>query len=219
MKRYKTAVWMMAAMLAVSGIAGAALTLTDLPSGYMSQWAGKSTFYVQVGQNSYLHGTIEFAVYDTQSISSLGFSAPGNRRYIYAYQVFNTGQYTNAALSHFGLTGIKPDAIEDTDDIDTASVANGINATEKGFNLAKDKAIFKFGSDGAGILLKDKKSFILLLGSDAAPIVGGYEVQASPDDDLPVPGGDTGDTPPVPEPATLALLVGGAAMCLRKRRA
>lgn len=204
------------AALAMAISANAALTLTDLPDGYIADWAGKSTYYVQVGASSYLHGHIEFAVYDTQTMTGdLGFTAPGDRRYVYAYQIFNTGEYCNATLSHFGLTGIDPETIESVDDIDTAEVASGIDATEMGFNLSKTKAIYKFGE---GLLLVDGKSYILLIGSDAAPIVGSYEMTATEDDDLPVPGGDSGDTPPIPEPATLAMLLGGALLGLRKRR-
>lgn len=192
--------------------------LTDLPTGSLSQWTGKSTFYVNLGNGKYADGTIEFAVYDAQAIGDLGLTVPGNKQYLYAYQIFNTGEYGgNAALSYFGLTGIGEGVIEGEDNLGTSAVANGLDATDKGVNLSKTKAFFKFGS-GDGILLKGSKSYFLLIGSDAAPKVGGYEFRPAADEELPVPDGEP-NTPPVPEPATLALLIGGSVLALRKRQA
>ena len=216
MKMYKAAVGMMAVMLAVSGVASAALT--DLPTGSMAQWTGKSSFFVNLGNGKYANGTIEFAVYDTQAIGNPGMTVPGNKQYLYAYQIFNTGDAGgNAALAYFGLTGIAEGAIEGEGNLGTAAVSGGVDATGKGVNLSKTKAYFTFGS-GDGILLKGSKSYFLLIGSDAAPKIGGYEFRPTADEELPVPDGDS-NTPVVPEPATLALLIGGAAMCLRKRHA
>jgi hypothetical protein len=195
--------------------AQAALELTELPDGYVADWAGKSSYYVNLGGGQILHGHIEFAVYDTQA-SSVGFAAPGGRQYLYAYQIFNTGTYATAALNHFGLTGINPEAIASGNDIGTAqNPSDGIDATQSYFNLTKTKAVFEF--DG-GVLIAGENSFFLLIGSDYAPVVGGYVVVQNPNDDIVIPGDGTDDGNPIPEPATLAILVSGALLGLRKRQ-
>ena len=43
-------------------------------------------------------------------------------------------------------------------------------------------------------------------------VVGDFNLQETADDDISVPGGD------VPEPATLALLIGGALLSLKRRK-
>lgn len=194
--------------------AQAALELTELPDGYVANWAGKSSYFVNLGGGQILHGHVEFAVYDTQA-GNVGIAAPGGHKYLYAYQVFNTGAHATATLSHFGLTGIGSDAIASMNDIDTAqNPGNGIDATQSYFNLSKTKAVFEF-ADGAFIV--GENSFFLLFGSDSTPVVGGFEVVENPDDDVVVPGGDD-NVPVIPEPATLALLLGGALISLRKRK-
>ena len=195
--------------------AQAALELTELPDGYVADWAGKSSYYLNLGGGKILHGHIEFAVYDTQTVD-LGISVPGGHQYLYAYQIFNTGAYATASLSYFGLTGVNPDAIASVNDIGTdQNPGNGIDATQSYFNLSKTKAVFEF--DG-GVLIAGENSFFLLIGSDYAPIVGGYQMVANPDDDIVVPGDDTGHENPIPEPATLAILLGGTLLSLRKRK-
>jgi hypothetical protein len=213
MKKFALLSLMIAAMMIPA--AHAAFTLTELPDGYVADWAGKSSYYVNLGGGQILHGHIEFAVYDTQA-GDVGIVAPGGHQYVYAYQVFNTGTYATAALNYFGLKGINPDAIASMNDIDTAqNPGNGIDATQSYFNASKTKAVFEF--DG-GVLVVGENSFFLLIGSDFAPIVGGYEMVANPNDDIIVPGDDTGNGNNIPEPATMALLLGGTLLSLRKRK-
>lgn len=195
----------------------AAFVPTDLPAGGMSSWTGKSHYGINLGNGQFIQGKVEFTVYDTQVVNP-GIAVPGGRRYLYAYQIFNTGDYANAAVQYFTVLGINPDAIASTDDIGTAAVAGGINATDAYYNLSKTKAIFEFG-ETQGILLAGKKSYFLLLGSDAAPRKGTYTFQADSSDDVPTPGenDDTNnDQNQIPEPASVALLMVGTLAMLRK---
>jgi len=216
----KKATWMSAVVLAILVPAvNAGYTPSELPSGYIGGWQGKSSYAVDLGGGQMLRGHIEFAIYDKLATGNQDMFVPGDRRYLYAYQIFNVGNQATAALSYFGITGISPSGITSRDDIGTYAVAGGINATGSSINLAKTVASFEFDN---GILAVGNKSYFLLLGSNAAPVVGGYEVVAPADDgDIPIPG-DNDDVPTpdtaVPEPATMALLLGGVLLGLRKRK-
>lgn len=200
------------AVLLLTPVAQAALT--ELPDGYLDGWGGKSSYALNLGGGQYLFGHVEFAVYDTWSAGDIGFAAPGDNRYVYAYQIF-AGSNATAALTYFSVSGFNPDAIGSEDDLGTAAVADGIDPIEKGVNLSQTKAYFEFEN---GALIFDEKSVFLLIGSDYLPTIGAYEVAPSPDGDIPVPGGnDNGNGNPIPEPATVALLLGGTLMALRKR--
>lgn len=198
-------------------LANAGLVLSELPNNYLDEYAGRSSYYLNLGGGQILHGHIEFAVYDTQTAGDLGFSVPGDRRYVYAYQVFNTGSNATAAVSYFGLAGVNPNAIASINDIDTAqNSSDGQDADASYFNLSKTKAIFEFEN---GAFIVGEKSFFLLIGSDYTPVVGVYELVSSlDDDDIVVPGDDADNGNPVPEPATMAILLGGALLGLRKRK-
>ena len=200
------------AALLMAACASAALELTELPNGYVSDWAGKSAFAVNLGGGQYVYGRVEFAVYDAASAADAGLAVPGDRQYLYAYQVFNTDG--NAAMTYFALTGLNPAAIDSADQIGTApNPGSGIDA-EAYFDTNRTKAIFTFED---GMMVVGQSSVFLLLGSDAKPIVGGYEVVPSSQDNIWIPGEDTNQTP-VPDPATMLLLLTGTAMSLRKRK-
>ena len=186
--------------------------LTELPDGYLDGWGGKSSYNLDLGGGQVLDGWIEFAVYDT---FSTGFESPGDKRYMYVYQIFNTGANATAAITYFSLTGIVPEAIESIDDDIEVRSSGGADPTDYYFNLSKTEAIFIFDN---GMLVVGEKSAYLLLGSDYAPIVGGYELAPSSDNDVPVPGDENNGGDPIPEPATLALLLGGLLVSLRKHR-
>ncbi len=178
--------------------------LVELPSNYMDGWGGTSPFATAAG----IVGRIEFGVYDTQVAGGLAFSSPGNRRYVYAYQIF-TNQNSLTAVDYFMLTGINPSGIADAQDIDTYDTPGGVGVSEDPYyTLAKTEAIFRFQD---GVLIQGANSVILLLGSDATPIIGGYSFVPPQDGTAPVPG-------EIPEPATIALLMGGALLSLRKRK-
>ena len=66
-----------------------------------------------------------------------------------------------------------------------------------------------------GVLVADECSYFLMVFSDYAPVLGGYEVNSSGSDPY-VPGGEEGSS--IPEPATLGLLAVGALLSLRHIR-
>ncbi len=200
----------LAAVLFAVPSALAMFDFSDLPAGADDAWKGTSFFTTQIGGDS-ISGWINYAVYDTQSID-VPIAAPGGRRYVYAYQIFTFGNASEslAAITYFGLKGINPEAIASKDDIDYEPVEGGIDPTQVGYNDDKTQAFFLF-ADGA--LVITEKSSILLLGSDYTPIVGTYEFVSDSDNTAPVPGGV-----PIPEPATMALLVSGAVLSLRRRK-
>lgn len=187
--------------------------LTELPDGYLDGWGGKSSYYYNLGGGQVLDGWIEFAVYDTFSTD---FEAPGDKRYMYAYQIFNIGSNATAAVTYFTLTGISPEAIDSVEDDIEVRSSGGVDPTDYYFNLSKTDAVFVFDD---GMLIVGEKSAYLLLGSDYAPVVGGYEFAPSSDNDVPVPGDDENNGgEQIPEPATLGLLLGGLVLSLRKHR-
>ena len=219
----KKTVWL--SFMVMSALVPAASAVFDptqlgtLGTGYMEEWSGKSSYAVNTG-SGILHGHIEFAVYDTQKAGNEVLSVPGDRRYLYAYQVFNTGPAVSAALSYFGLKDIVPGAIASMGDIGTQSADGGVDATSSYFNLSKTKAAFEFDD---GILGIGGKSVFLVVGSDFAPVVGGYEVMTPMEEDgeIPSPGEnniDNNTNTNIPEPMTMGLLLGGALIGLRKRK-
>ncbi len=189
----------------VLAVPSARAGLTYLPDGYMDGGGNSANFGVSLGGGQFASGRIEFAVYDTQMVEGLDFASPGNRRYVYAYQIFS--ENANASLLHFGLTGIESGAILSEDDIGTDDVYGGVPAEDYGFNLTRTKAFFKFED---GLLVQGENSVLLLLGSDGGPTIGGYEFTPSADPEIPVP--------EIPEPATLALLLGGSLLAFRRPR-
>lgn len=205
------------ALLAMFLVPAAQAALTDLPDGYVPGWSGTALFGKTVA-GGYLSGAVEFAVYDTQADGYAGFSAPGDNRFVYAYQIFADSSAT-AALTYFGLTGINPAALASAEEnLGTDDSAGGIDAKATGLNLSKTKAYFEFDN---GLLIQDEKSVFLLLGSNFLPKIGGFEVSPSADNDISVPGDADPQIPDngqIPEPATLAMLLGGALLSLYKRR-
>jgi hypothetical protein len=159
---------------------------------------------------------LEFAVYnDTQADDVIEWTGyAGDADYVYAYQIFC--QDAEASLEYFELTGLDPDTIASVEmDIHEQESLNstpsgGIQPMDEGhFNDAKTKAIWEFDQ---GTLVQGEQSWFLFLYSDSGPVVGDFNVQPLADDDIPVPGGD------VPEPATLALLMCGSLLSLKRKK-
>jgi len=139
--------------------------------------------------------------------------------FVYGYQIFCEDTST-AELTYFALTGINPNAIDsveqdihEQDDIDSGAWESlGVQPKGDGgyYNDSKTKAIWEF--DG-GAMIQGEQSWFLFLYSGYDWIKGDIEVQPLADDDIPIPGDND-----IPEPATLALLIGGAVLSLRRRK-
>jgi hypothetical protein len=195
-----------------------------LPWDQDTHYYGAHDFSFDLGDEGVLSGTLEFAVYaDSQAQDMIEWSNyEGQADYVYAYQVF-CDSTPDAGLTYFALTGIDPTTIADIqNDISQTGTlerpgapvdSSGVEPISSDFNRDVTKAIWQF-EDGTLVQGENDQSWFLLLYSDYDWIVGDIEVRPpGNDEEIPVPG--------VPEPATLALLLGGTVLSLRhkKRRA
>ncbi|MCI0500017.1 MAG: PEP-CTERM sorting domain-containing protein [Planctomycetales bacterium] len=190
----------------------AGLLLTDLASTY---YKGQNVQTFNLGAEGTFTVRLEFSVYkdnEAQLMQDWTGYTGDVKDYVYAYQVFCDSP-TTAALTNFALTGINPASIASiTEDIGQSGSVGGHNSAgiepkEDGyFNADVTKAIWRFENS---TLVQGNKSWFLFLYSDHDWIKGDMEVQVAANDDIPIPG--------VPEPATLALLAGGAVLLHRRK--
>lgn len=212
--------WVMMSCLLLAAAIQAGLAPTYLPSS--SYYQGRHSFAFDLGAEGVLSGHLEFAVYKgTEAEVMMDWTGyEGQAQYVYAYQVFNDGANSNAALTYFALTGINPGSIGSvTEDIGQAESvgtfdSEGIAPEGNGyFDAAVTKAIWTFAD---GTLIKGTQSWFLFLYSNYDWIKGGMEVQPTQNDDIPIP--DDGNNN-IPEPATMLLLVSGIVLSqLRKNK-
>jgi len=198
------------------------------PSSYYNGEASRS-FDLDSDEVDDLYLRLEFAVYRDETLSGGIDEAQiiqdwtghtGGSDYVYAYQVFCEDSST-APLTYFALTGIDPSTIasvendiSEQDELDSTYFSSGVQPKDDGgyFNDSVTKAIWEFG-DGSGAIAQGEQSWFLFLYSDYDWIAGDIEVQPLADDDIPIPGDND-----IPEPATLALLIGGTVLSLRRRK-
>jgi len=194
--------------------------LSSLPDS--SHYEGTSYYAVNLGGGKIQTGRVEFAVYDTVSYlnefgGSDGYTAPGDGRYIYAYQIFNDAsndyEMTNASVPYFTIEQIGAEAISSGGNIGTVDDLTGVDATLASFNTDKTNAIFEFAG---GILTAGENSWFLILRSDQDWKVGTYSLDAPNDSDTVVPQENT--PMPIPEPMTMGLLLGGTVVLFRRNR-
>lgn len=118
-------------MACLAMTAGAALT--SLPES--SHYSGISYYASSPASGKIQTGRVEFAVYDTQtSPDEFDFTAPGQGRYVYAYQIFNysTNDYgmSNAAVPYFVIQSLGVNAVTSNSNIGTFDDASGgVNAS------------------------------------------------------------------------------------------
>lgn len=202
----KRLLFSMMALAVFTASAQGALTL--LPDSEMPEYNGYSYF----NENG-VSGRLEFAVYDTtiQELGELGgMSGYNGEQYVYAYQIFSMSA---EAITAFTLTGYSADAFTeaDMDTSDTLGGGESYGHDTQNYGLFDDEAVWFFEG---GVLVAYETSYFLMIFSDYAPVVGGYEVNPSGSDPY-VPGGEGVDS--VPEPMTLILLASGALLTLRRK--
>lgn len=180
--------------------AGAVLVLPDSAAGYS-------------GTSWYQGVKLDFRVYDTQIAADAGkVEAPGQGRYVYAYQAFNLN---GAAIAFLSLHGISENAIESTLDVGSVESDGGIAPTARSLNTEKTIATYEFGN---GSLTLGKNSWFLTIRSDGKPKAGTFTFAPPTDNDILLPGDGSDVIPDVPEPATMSLLLAGAVGAIMKRR-
>jgi hypothetical protein len=103
-----------------------------------------------LGDITLLRGRIDFAVYDTlaypnEFIGNDGYTAPGDGRYIYAYQIFNDYDLpwwsSEESVTYFAALGIDMAYIYDIDSQEDP--AEGIEPTGQYFS--DEDAVWEFG--------------------------------------------------------------------------
>ncbi|MHC4215293.1 MAG: PEP-CTERM sorting domain-containing protein [Planctomycetota bacterium] len=161
-----------------------------------------------LGDTSLLRGRIDFAVYDTlaypnEFIGDDGYAAPGDGRYIYAYQIFNDYQgNSQEAVTYFAALGIDMAYIYDIDSQEDP--AEGIEPTDEYFS--DEDAVWEFGEIDQDWIIAGEHSWFLAYSSDKDWVRGDYEIRGTEPSDF-----------PVPEPAMLTLLSIGGAMLFRRK--
>jgi hypothetical protein len=192
-------------------------SLSRLPDS--SHYSGTSYYGINLGGGKIQAGRIEFAVYDTVTSpdefgGSGGYTAPGEGRYIYAYQIFNNASndfgQTNASIPYFVIKELGADAISSGNNIGRVEDSTGgVDATSYGLNVDRTTATFEFAN---GTLSAGKNSWFLILRSDQDWKKGTYSMQPPQDTEVPIPDSS------VPEPMTMVLLLGGMAILFRRNR-
>lgn len=190
-----------------------------LPS---SSYYDGSTFYDEdLGEFGRLSGRIDFAVYDTETftdefIGDDGFEAPGDRQYIYAYQIFNDDEFSEAAVNYFAIFGIDSRLITESsiigldsqnDTQDDFPTEEGVAPSDGYFDDIESKIVWKFED---GYIEAGDHSWMLVFSSDQSWVEGDYEIKGV---ENPFPVAPISN----PEPATLLLLATGGGLLLTKR--
>jgi hypothetical protein len=198
-------------LVAVLFVQNADAVLTYLP--YSSHYQGTSYFnYSDTG----VKGRVEFAVYDTlgpygnEWTGATGFDAPGDGRYIYAYQIFNDDDsaliegFTMWANDYHVLDIIGMGA-QDPQEGDYIFGLDFVEPTDMGTNNGGVQAWWEFGN---GLFIAGEDSWFLIFSSNNNWTAGSYWIGPI-SNVLPVPN---------PEPCTLALLSLGSAILFAKRK-
>ena len=153
---------------------------------------------------------LEFAVYKgdqaAEVIEETGYGGDVTE-YVYAYQLFCDEMTTESItqLSLFRKDGLTLGAGKD--EIHQSQAPDGIEPKEPGgyFNALNTEAIWKFDDM---TLVEDEHSWYLFLYKDQGPVLGDFKINPSGNDDIPM----------VPEPTSMALLIGGTILSLRRRK-
>jgi hypothetical protein len=181
----------------------------------VGNWQG-SSFH----NDGTIHTRIDYAVYDTSGtmsgaestfVSSIESVMPDMAQYLYVYQVFNDLSGSESPIAYFAVFNLDETVL----DVSSQNIgekddgAGGIEPSYHGLDDEGTRVVWEFTEQGK-VLLKDYHSWYLVLSSAGAPVKGDYEVKSSTSD-RPSP-------PPIPEPATIALLSSGALIIAGRRK-
>lgn len=193
------------------------ISSADLVLPESSHYQGSTYFSINTydevtnPDGGYLRGRIDFAVYDTENypdefVGLDGYTAPGDGRYIYAYQVFNYEEpWSTEAIEVFSVLNIDGGDLlspQGTSWTGTDDVVDPDDAPQKGVWVF-DKYTF----------IQDTKSSFLIYSSDYDWVEGTYQIEPVKDDTFPVP-----DDSQIPEPATVVLFAIGSGLSLLRRK-
>ncbi len=180
-----------------------------------STWALTSSYYdgsvFYNNPDDMLNVRIDFAVYDTElgtEYQDNGIEMPGEGRYIYAYQIFQSPS-SGSDVTEFSVMDMGGNLLGE-------SLINGTSAQDDGDGgiepLASDtQGLWTWAFvDGSGYIEAGEHSYLLVFSSEEDLTKGTYEIKGS---GLAIPN-------PVhtPEPTTIAILALGSVMLTARRR-
>ena len=186
----------------------------------VNNWQG-SKYRSETTNDGTISCRVDYAVYDTLAPMSNAeslFVSPimsliPDKEYLYVYQVFNDltnseGTPSEMPIASFAIFNLDKTALnvasQDLNAKDDGT--GGIGPSDKGLAEGDTKAVWTFAGSGH-LLIKDKHSWLLVLGSDSPPVKGDYEIKSK-----------ASDFPSSPEPATIALLSAGSLFLARLRK-
>lgn len=161
-----------------------------------------------------LTGQINYWVFESRTEyeqyglwSGLGFEAPGDGQYVYAYQIFN--DLLSDDVAHFALFGLTEDNTSGLGSEDDET--GGVQPSNCYLDGDESKGVWKWsnGEGGYGYIQVDEHSWLLVFSSDYKPVKGDFEIKGPEGIDVP------GD---IPEPSMIALLGAGGVLFLRRRK-
>ena len=167
-------------------------------------------YYDKAWEDGYLRGQIDFAVYDDRSEyeSVTGLSAPGEGKYVYAYQIFNDFADSDKAVTYFSISGLNESISSGMGTQDDGS--SGKKPAEWSYNATE--GYWKWKIDGTNSLIyQGDHSWFLVYSSNNDWVKGNYDIKGPEnEDELP--------QPQIPEPASMLVLLGAGGLMLRKRK-
>ena len=181
--------------------AGAALT---------SSYYDGFVYYDKVWEDGHLRGRIDFAVYDERSEyeSVTGFDAPGDGKYVYAYQIFNDLMASDKTVTYFSILGLDESLISGMGTQDDGS--SGKKPAEWGYTTTE--GYWKWKIEGTNsYIYKGDHSWFLVYSSNNNWVKGNYDVKG-PENEGELP------QPEIPEPASMLVLLSAGGLMMKKRR-